>query len=100
MLAEDHGIVTWSFGVEDGVAMVVVAEATSEIKLSLDLAQIAIVVRVLIGAIGRTEKVRADVFDRVEAEAVCLSAINEPANGSTEIVFDPLFVDAGVILQV
>ena len=67
MLAEDHGIITRGFGVEDGVAMVAVAEATSEVKLTLHLAEVAVVVRVLIGAIGRTEKVRSDVLDRVEA---------------------------------
>ena len=67
MLAEDHGIVTWGFGVEDCIAVVAVAEAASEVKLTLHLAEVAVVARVLIGAIGRTEKVRSDVLDRVEA---------------------------------
>ena len=98
MLAEDQSVISRSFCVEDCVSVVRVTEATCEVKLALYLTEVAVVIRVLIGPISSTEKVRTDVLYSVEAEAIRLSMINEPTGGSIEIVFNPFFVDAGVIL--
>ena len=100
MLAEDQSVISRSFCVEDCVPVVSVTEATCEVKLALYLTEVAVVIRVFISPISSTEKVRTDVLYSVESEAIRLSMMNEPTSGSIEIIFNPFFVDARVILQV
>ena len=76
VFAEDHGIVSRFFGIEDGVAVIDVAESAGAVELALDLAKIAVVAAILVFSVGGAEKVCTDVLDGVEPEAVGFGAVN------------------------
>ena len=84
MLAEKHRIVTGLIlRIKQGVAMVVpIAEAAADIELFLNLAVIAPVYEVLVRAVLLAEESRWHVFHRVQAEAVGLGFLDEPAHGA------------------
>ena len=96
VLAEHHGVVTPALGVEDRVAVVGVGEPAADVELALDLAEVAVVAGVLVGAVGRPEEVGGNVLHGIEAEAVGLGAVELPAGGAVEHVFDALGIGRGV----
>ena len=77
VLAEDHQVVASKFGVEHGVTVVGVGKSARAIELQLRLPGVAVVAGPII---PRAEEVRGHVFHRVEAKAIDLGFVNEPAD--------------------
>lgn len=77
---------------EDGVAVVApVGVAAGDVELDLGLAVVAGAGAVFGGGVLFAEKVVGDVFDGVEAEAIGMGFIDEPAEGAEEHGVDVLF---------
>ncbi len=76
MLAEDHGVIPGTFDVKDRVAEVGVGKAPGLVELLLDAPAVTRVTGILVGPTLHPKKVIGHVFDRIEADPVCLGAID------------------------
>ena len=96
VLAENHGVVAAALLVEDGIAVVGVAETAGEVELALDAAEIPGIAVVFVFAGHLAEKVVRHVLHRIEAEAIGLGAVDFPAGGPDEVSADVFDVSAAV----
>ena len=78
VFAEKHGVVARKFRVENGVAVIRVAEAARELELLRNLPQVAVGGGILVAAVLRAEEVIPNVFDGIQSETVGVGAINLP----------------------
>ena len=112
MFAEHHRVVARLFRVEKRLAQIRaervaagsvearVVEAARDVELPLRLTEKAVVVVILVRAVGRAEKIRAHVFHRVKPQAVGLRAIHQPARPAVEKILDVFGVKTRVVLQI
>ena len=90
VLAEDHGIVTGHFVLENGITMIGIDEATSPVELPLNTTEVAGIAVVFVGSGLLSEKVVRHVLYRVETESVSLGAINLPTCRANQVSADVL----------
>ena len=100
MLAEGHQVVARPVVGEDRVAVVgPVVEAAGHVELPLGLAEVAEVGAVLVVAVGVAEELVRHVLDRVQAQAVHVGRVDEPADGAVEVVVHLFRVEVGVVFD-
>ena len=108
VFTEHHGVVPRFFRVEKRFAQIHirplrggiefrVVEPAREVKLALRLPEVTVVVVVLVRAEGRSEKVVADVLDRIQAQTVGLRAIHQPAGRPVQKILDVLPINVRVL---